>query len=351
MYEDKTQSVIREAILAAMGESISKIEGSFASDMAAAAALEIANAYEHIDYALLTYLLETNEGEYLELRAAEYGITRKAGTKATVALTAAGTDGTVLPANTQVLSADGHVFYTDAAATITGGTASVNATAAEIGADFNVIADSVTQFFKNIAGISSITNTNAALGGTDNETDDALRARVLFRLQMPATSGNSYHYQQWALEVDGIGAVKVLPLWNGNGTVKIIVASSAMGEINSDTFAAVTAHIEEVRPIGAAVTVVSAAAVTVNLAAAVSISSDTTLAAVQEEWGEKVAAYFKEIAFDAESVSYNKLVYLLMSCSGVNDYTSLTANGGTSNIALSAEQIPALGTVTVDAAV
>lgn len=351
MYEDKTQSVIREAILDAMGESISKIEGSFASDMAAAAELEIANTYEHIDYALLTYLLETNEGEYLELRAAEYGITRKAGTKATVTLTAAGTDGTVLPANTQVLSVDGHVFYTDAAATITGGTASVNATAAEIGADFNVIADSVTQFFKNIAGISSITNTNAALGGTDNESDDALRARVLFRLQMPATSGNSYHYQQWALEVDGIGAVKVLPLWNGNGTVKIIVASSAMGEINSDTLAAVTAHIEEVRPIGAAVTVVSAAAVTVNLAAMVSISSDTTLAAVQEEWGEKVGAYFKEIAFDAESVSYNKLVYLLMSCSSVNDYTSMIANGGTSNIALSAEQIPALGTVTVNAAV
>jgi uncharacterized phage protein gp47/JayE len=200
MYEDKTQSVIRAAILAAMGDSVSKLEGSFASDMAAAVALEIATAYAHIDYALLTYLLETNEGEYLERRAAEYGITRKSGTKATVTLTAAGTNGTVLPANTQVLSEDGHVFLTDAAATVAGGVATVQATAAKIGAEYNVIAGSVTRFFKNIAGISSIANENAAVGGTDNESDEALRERVLFRLQMPATSGNAYHYQQWALE-------------------------------------------------------------------------------------------------------------------------------------------------------
>lgn len=351
MYEDKTQSVIRASILAAMGDSVSKLEGSFASDMAAAVALEIATAYAHIDYALLTYLLETNEGEYLERRAAEYGITRKSGTKATVTLTAAGTNGTVLPTNTQVLSEDGHVFLTDASATISGGVATVQATAAKIGAEYNVIAGSVTRFFKNIAGISSIANENAAVGGTDNESDEALRERVLFRLQMPATSGNAYHYQQWALEVDGIGAAKVLPLWNGNGTVKVIVASSAMGEINSETLAAVVDHIEAVRPIGADVTVVSAEAVTIDLAATVYISPDTTLAAVTAEWSEKVLDYLNDLAFDAASVSYNKLVFLLMSCAGVNDYASLTVNGGTSSILLSAEEIPALGTVTVNAAV
>ena len=71
MYEDMTKNVIREAILTHMGADISKIEGSFAADMAAAVSVEMAKIYATIDYAMQTFLLQTNEGEYLDLRAAE----------------------------------------------------------------------------------------------------------------------------------------------------------------------------------------------------------------------------------------------------------------------------------------
>ena len=74
MYENMDKNAIREAILANYGGSVSKIEGSFAADMAAAASVEMAKIYATIDYAMQTFLLQTNEGEYLELRAAEYGI-------------------------------------------------------------------------------------------------------------------------------------------------------------------------------------------------------------------------------------------------------------------------------------
>ena len=106
MYEDMTKNVIREAILTHMGADISKIEGSFAADMAAAVSVEMAKIYATIDYAMQTFLLQTNEGEYLDLRAAEYGIQRKPGTKATVEVTAHGIYGTVIPAGTRVVSAD-----------------------------------------------------------------------------------------------------------------------------------------------------------------------------------------------------------------------------------------------------
>ena len=203
MYEDMTKNVIREAILTHTGADISKIEGSFAADMAAAVSVEMAKIYATIDYAMQTFLLQTNEGEYLDLRAAEYGIQRKPGTKATVELTAHGIDGTVIPAGTRVVSADGLVFVTDAAAEIEDGIATIPATADQPGAAYNAAPDTIAQLFKNIQGVTGITNDVAAVGGSDAETDEALRERILLRLQTPATSGNAYHYQQWARHGQG----------------------------------------------------------------------------------------------------------------------------------------------------
>ena len=350
MYEDMTKNVIREAILTHMGADISKIEGSFAADMAAAVSVEMAKIYATIDYAMQTFLLQTNEGEYLDLRAAEYGILRKPGTKATVELTAHGTDGTVIPAGTRIVSADGLVFVTDAAAEIADGVATISATADQPGAAYNAAPDTIAQLFKNIPGVAGITNDAAAVGGSDAETDEALRERVLLRLQTPATSGNAYHYQQWALDVAGVGAAKVLPLWAGAGTVKVVLASPGMGAVNADTVEAAAAYIEAQRPIGADVTVVSATAKEIAVTATLAISSDTTLSAVKDAFSEALKEYFQGLAFDASSVSYNKIAYLLMSVPGVNDYTDLKINGGTSAISLQTSEVPAVGTVTLSAA-
>lgn len=347
MYEEMTKDTIREAILSSMGTNISKIEGSFAADMASAVAVEMAKIYATIDYALQTFLLQTNEGEYLDLRAAEYGIIRKDGTKATATLTATGTDGAIIPAGTRIITSDGLIFITDNAAEITSGVAVITATADKSGAAYNVAAGEIVQLFKNIAGVTSITNASAAVGGSDDETDDALRQRILLRLQMPATSGNAYHYQLWALEVDGVGAAKVMPLWNGAGTVKVILASPDMGAVSSDIVSAAAAYIETQRPIGASVTVVSASAKTITVSATVSIASNTTAEQVKAKFSEALKEYFAGVAFDASSVSYNKIAYLLMSVPGVNDYSNLMVNNGTDAVALQSNEVPALGMVTI----
>lgn len=195
MYENMDKNAIREAILANYGGSVSKIEGSFAADMAAAASVEMAKIYATIDYAMQTFLLQTNEGEYLELRAAEYGISRKAGTKAAVSITVTGVDGTNIPAGTRMLTTDGLMFVTDEEATIAEGETAIPATAEKAGAQYNVAAGKIAYLFTNIEGVSSITNNVAAVGGSDDESDEALRNRILMRLQMPATSGNAYHYR------------------------------------------------------------------------------------------------------------------------------------------------------------
>ena len=306
MYENMDKNAICEAILANYGGSVSKIEGSFAADMAAAASVEMAKIYATIDYAMQTFLLQTNEGEYLELRAAEYGISRKAGTKAAVSITVTGVDGTNIPAGTRMLTTDGLMFVTDEETTIAEGETAIPATAEKAGAQYNVAAGKIAYLFTNIEGVSSITNNVAAVGGSDDESDEALRNRILMRLQMPATSGNAYHYRLWAMEVDGVGAAKVLPLWNGAGTVKVVVASPE-------------------------------------------ISADTTLDAIKKEFETAVREYLQGIAFELSSVSYNKIGYLLLAIPGVNDYSGLKVNNGMSAVSLQTNEVPVLGTVTLSA--
>lgn len=160
---------------------------------------------------------------------------------------------------------------------------------------------------------------------------------------------DAYHYRLWAMEVDGVGAAKVLPLWNGAGTVKVVLASPDMGAVSADIIAAVQSHIEACRPIGADVTVVSAAAKNINVSATVEISADTTLDAVKKELEAAVSEYLQGIAFELSSVSYNKIGYLLLAIPGVNDYSGLKVNNGTSAVTLQTNEVPTLGTVMLSA--
>ena len=192
-------------------------------------------------------------------------------------------------------------------------------------------------------------NEAATVGGIDDETDEALRERLLIRIQTPATSGNAYHYRMWALESPGVGAAKVYPLWNGNGTVKVMVVGDDMQPVDDTIVTACAEYIESVRPIGATVTVVSAVAKEISAEAEVVIDPSTTVAEVQEAFYKALEEYIHEIAFEVYTLSYNKVGYLLMSIPGVVDYTALTVNGGTENVVIDAGEVPVLGEVNVSA--
>lgn len=78
----------------------------------------------------------------------------------------------------------------------------------------------------SIPGITRVTNAKATYDGFDEETDDELRERLLFKVRQPATSGNINDYIEWGTSVEGVGHITVVPLWNGNGTVKLLVTDS-----------------------------------------------------------------------------------------------------------------------------
>lgn len=345
MFEEQTFEAIMQRLLSKVPSDIDKSEGSFIYDALAPVALELAQAYAELDRILQIVFAQTSYSEWLEKRCAEFGIYRKAGTKATGQVKFTGSDGTVIPASTIVQTESGLQFQTKTEVTIQGGVAIADIEAIEEGSQYNVPAGTITELPVQIVGVTSVTNEAPTTGGTDDEDDESLLNRLLIKVQSPATSGNASHYKLWALEVAGVGDVKVFPVWNGPGTVKVVIIDSNKQPASADIVNAVATHIEENRPIGAQVTVQSAQALAINVSATIVRNTNYTLEQVTTNVQNKITEYLKSIAFKQSYVSYAQIGSLILASEGVLDYSNLTINGGTANISIGDEQVAVLGQV------
>lgn len=350
MYEDQTPEVLRARMLAAASGGIATEEGSFASDVYAPMAVEAYKIYGNIDMAIDSFFVQTSQGDYLDAAGAQVGVERRPGTTAAGDVVVSGTTGATLPEGTLFITNSGLQFFAVTSAVLEGGTATVEAEAVAAGSQYNVLAGEIVRLVTPVSGITGVTNPYPFAGGTDVESDDALRERVLLRMRQPATSGNAAHYREWSLSVPGVGDVKVTPLINGNGTVGVLVCDSNKLPPSEDIVEAVAAYIETVRPIGATVTVSGAVAKTIDVTA-VAVLEGVEAASVESSFAEALTAFFAEVAFNLSEVSINRAAYLLMSIAGVIDYTSITLNGGTANITIADNEVPVLGTCTVQAGV
>lgn len=297
----------------------------------------------------ISFVDETS-GRFLDKNAAGYGITRKPGTAASVTLTFTGSAGTTIPAGTLCVTQDGLGFATDEALTLgETGSGTVTATADAVGTAYNVLAGAIISMQQAVSGVTSLTNEEAAVGGTDPETDAALFARLDAYKKTPPTSGNEQHYHQWALEVNGVGAASVIRCWDGPGTVKVIIADMALRPVEEELRAEVAAYIETQRPVTAEVTVESAAGVPVEVSVTVETDGTVSKLNTEKELTEQLVEYLGSIAFtEGAEVVYNRVLALVMGLPGVTDCADLLVGGGTANVLLDANEIPMLGTVTVN---
>ena len=101
-------------------------------------------------------------------------------------------------------------------------------------------------------------------------------------------------------------------------------------------------HIEENRPIGAEVTVVSASPVMINIS--VRLTADNT-SDIQTTVENVLKDYLSGEAIKKEYISYAKIGSLILSISGVEDYTDLKVNSGTKNIKIADGAVPVLESV------
>ena len=343
MYENVTPEQIQERIRSRVDTNIQTGEGSYFELHSKPVAYVLSELYHKLDAQIPISFVDETSGQYIDKRAGEFGITRKPGYKATVTLTLTGTIGCRIPAGTQFQTEDGLRFLSLTGAEIgLPGTVSVSAVAAEIGAVYNVPKNRITRAVQYVSKLDTITNEKPAEGGMDIETDKALLARLYAYWRDPATSGNRYDYEHWAMSVNGVGAARCIEIWNGPGTVKVIIADMDIHPVTEKLRKEVVDYIETVRPVCPEVTVVSAQGVDIRIAAQVKLSDPTQLARVQEDFQTALQMYIRDTAFDNPFLSYNRIAYLLMSVDGVRDYTQLTVNEAEENIDLPLGQVPVL---------
>lgn len=348
MFEMETKQAILNRLIKyyqeIATENVNKIEGGFTQDTLAANAKEFEKTYAECSLIVDAAFVQTSWGEPLTKLAEQFGIIRKEATKAIATLTVTGSYGAIIPKGAIFATADGKNFLATETTPIgESGTVNIEAQAQESGASYNVQAEMIVKIPVSIYGVQSVINVEAAHDGYEEETDDALRERVLFKVRQPATSGNKNHYMLWASEVAGVGGVKVLPLWNGNGTVKVVITNTDNAIASDDLIKQVQEHIEEQAPIGATLTVTTPEPLAINISLKITKGIGNT-----DGIKQAVNNYFKKNVFNLTYVSLAQVGKTILEDSadtGVQDYDDLMLNDEEENIPLTVEQFPIVGEV------
>ncbi|WP_053955093.1 baseplate J/gp47 family protein [Inediibacterium massiliense] len=355
MLEDK--EVIQDRMIKNVSNIYDRSEGSFFYDALKPVAIEL--EYMKKDMKNLEDKLEIKNLKETELEQRVYektGIKRKLATQATGYVTIIGKKGAKICINDKV-SSDTVDFIVQEDKTIDDkGQVEVWVKCEVYGIIGNVPAEAIRYFPVTLNGIKKVINPKEFTNGYDAESDEELLQRYYERIRTPATSGNKYHYLNWAKEVTGVGDARVIPLPNNQpNTVKVVVIDKEK-KPNIELAKEVQEYIdpgskglgEGKAPIGAFCKVVSAEPVLLNISFHLT-EKDTAILqeVIQKDVEENIKLYLKEIAFRENKVSYNKIASIVLDSKGILDFSDLTINNEKKNIMIHEEAVPVLGGVII----
>lgn len=207
----------------------------------------------YLDWLAKQLMADTAEEEWLHRHAEIWLGGWKQATFAAGALTATGTIGKLIPAGTVLVQ--GQVRYeADHDVTLGGGPTNVDVTAIDAGAAGNLEPGTKVSLVAGISGVDGALTVVTLEGGTDAETDDELRIRVLDRIRQPPMGGDANDYAAWALQVPGVTRAWASPLEMGMGTVTVRfmmddLRAGAGGFPEPGDVATVQAYLDTKRPV------------------------------------------------------------------------------------------------------
>jgi uncharacterized phage protein gp47/JayE len=295
---------------------------------------ELAKAYINMSDILSLGFIEDNFDTFLDKRVAEFGVYRKQGSKAIGEIKVEGkegatiTNGTILKTNNLYFTVlndielpNDNIIYVEAN---------------EVGYKYNLLANNEFELVEKNEKITKLVNEVEFTNGVDIETDEDLRKRFVKVVNNPSTSGNKNHYEEWALEVNGVGRAVVYPLWNGNGTVKVMIVGNDNKPVTEDIIEACELHISENMPIGCQLTITTPSLLNVVINASIEVKEGYALEDVKLEFETSLNEYLKDVTTE---LTYSKVYGLLVNHAGLEDITSFNINNSNSNITISEDKI------------
>lgn len=297
----------------------------------------------HLDFLSRQLFPDTSEDEFLIRQGLLFGVERTAAEFATGDVDLTGTNGSVIPAGTVLLRSDGAEFVTEDEETISSGTATVTVTASLAGADGNCDEATTLSLESPIAGVDTAGSvaSGGIAGGTDQESLEDYRERVLERMRSAPHGGASTDYVAWAKEVAGVTRAWVYPLQLGAGTVvvRFVRDDDASPIPDAGEVEEVQDYIDARRPVTAAVTVVAPVAEPLDVEVSITPDNSATRAAVEAELED----FLQREAEPGGTLLLSQILVAIGTAEGVEDFT-LTSPAA--DVTHTTNQLATLGTVT-----
>lgn len=208
--------------LSKVPEGIDTREGSIIYDALAPTCYQLAAFIMQLKNVLLETFVVTATGEYLDYRAQETGLERIEATKAIVRARLTREDGSpfsVAMGSRFSSIGDDPVYYTVIAAEEEG----IFRLQAEIAGESGNKYIGVLLPLNNFNGLAEAMVTEILIPARDTETDEELRKRIIDSKEIVTFGGNIMDYYYLTSGIQGVGAVQIYPVWNGGGTVRLVI--------------------------------------------------------------------------------------------------------------------------------
>lgn len=212
MFENKTYEALVKSALARVSSSLDKREGSMVFNGVAPSMAELAQLFIGMDFVFKATYLLTAPREYLILRAKDRNMEPYPASAA------------VFRAEFNIEVDNGTRFSCeDLNFVVTGRMADADT---DTGLSHQVICETVGAAANGYTGtlipieyVNGLTHAELVeliVPGDDVEDTEVFRQRVLDSFQSQAFGGNQADYTEKVLAIDGVGALKVHPVWNEN---------------------------------------------------------------------------------------------------------------------------------------
>ena len=348
-YYESQQKILERMLSRISG--LSTIEGSTTYMQYSPMTIELENIKLQLDEVVnrnnIVSAYENGYDEEVVKFAEEEGVDRKLANSATGKQTFFGTPNTIIPVGTKFGDkANGIMYETLTNGKIDGtGKCTILSISCDKGYRYNANIGTLNYLPIAISGVTGTTNEEKFTGGTDIESIDDLYNRYLLKVRTPATSGNKFNYEQWALEVDGVGYAKCVPAEEigKGGVVRVIIANGNKKAADEDLIKAVYKHIDNVRPIlSGTLQVVTVTEIPIDITGNIELETSVTLMDVQATFKSLVQEYFDNQVYKNKKISIAKIQAMLIDIDGVVDCSDIKINGNASNVNIAEEEIAVL---------
>lgn len=339
------EQALHDKMLESAPPGVDLSEGNMFYDHTRPSAIVIS---EYAEFVLPNSLMQkwpqTATGDFLDMHGLQIGLPRRLATTASGTVTIVAKEDVNLPVGTVFIALgdktnDPLYFRTTVRATLKKEEEKeIAVTSDGVGTKHNLPDGAITIAEEGYTDVVNVVDSTITTPAIDDEDDETYRDRILYFWRNRPSSGTVNDYKIWAKEVSGVGDVEVESVWEGGGTVKVLITDSDGKVADEDLIDAVQRYIDPINgkglgkaPIGAWVTVGTMDSVSVDVSIAnLSVLRGHNKSAVAKKIKDNIDDYFGSVS----AIKHNQVVSIIIKTEGVNDFGAVSLNGEQKNIEL-----------------